>query len=64
MEKEEWLLCPICGGKTRVKLQEDTELKNFPLHCPKCGKQTKVNVNQFHVTVITEPDARRRADNL
>ena len=28
-EKKEWLLCPICKSKTRIKLRKDTELKNF-----------------------------------
>ncbi|WP_428206644.1 cysteine-rich KTR domain-containing protein, partial [Enterococcus faecalis] len=23
-------MCPICGNKTRLKIREDTELKNFP----------------------------------
>ncbi len=27
----EWIMCPICGNKTRDKIREDTELKNFPL---------------------------------
>ncbi|EMW5486436.1 conjugal transfer protein, partial [Enterococcus faecalis] len=26
-------MCPICGNKTRLKIREDTELKNFPLYC-------------------------------
>jgi len=56
-ENERWLLCPVCDGKTRVKLWEETELKNFPLFCPKCGKETKVNVKQFNTSVIKEPDA-------
>ncbi|HIQ81137.1 MAG TPA: hypothetical protein IAD32_07660 [Candidatus Scatavimonas merdigallinarum] len=25
----EWFLCSICKSKTRIKLWEDTELKNF-----------------------------------
>ena len=28
-----WLLCPICGNKTRMKVRDDTELKNVPLYC-------------------------------
>lgn len=31
MNKEEWIRCPICENKTRVRLREDTELKKFPL---------------------------------
>lgn len=59
----EWILCPICGNKTRDKIREDTELKNFPLFCPKCKQETIINVKQMNMTVIKEPDARRRADN-
>ncbi|ECZ5481250.1 conjugal transfer protein, partial [Salmonella enterica subsp. enterica serovar Typhimurium] len=25
-----WILCPVCGNKTRLKIREDTELKKFP----------------------------------
>ena len=56
-ENERWLLCPVCDGKTRVKLRKETELKNFLLYCPKCGKEMKVNVKQFNTSVIKEPDA-------
>ena len=38
--KAEWILCPICGNKTRTMIREDTELRNFPLYCPKCKKET------------------------
>lgn len=57
MKKEKWLLCPFCSNKTRIKLREDTELKNFPLFCPKCKHETVINVNQLKITVIKEPDA-------
>ncbi|WP_414716550.1 cysteine-rich KTR domain-containing protein [Streptococcus parasanguinis] len=30
-----WILCPICGNKTRLRIRVDTILKNFPLYCPK-----------------------------
>ena len=43
MQKEKFILCPVCGNKTRVQIREDTELKNFPLFCPKCHKQTLIN---------------------
>ncbi len=60
---ESWILCPICNSRTRVKIKEDTELKNFPLFCPKCKKETLIDVKQLKIRVIKEPDARRRADN-
>ncbi|MGL5255351.1 MAG: cysteine-rich KTR domain-containing protein [Brevinema sp.] len=63
MEKSIWLHCPICGNKTRDKIREDTVLRNFPLFCPKCKQETIISVEQMNMTVIKEPDARRRADN-
>lgn len=52
MEKTEWILCPICGNKTRVKIREDTEMKNFPLFCPKCKKESMIDVKQLRVEAI------------
>ena len=54
---EKWLLCPSCGGKTRVKLRQDTELRNFLLFCPKCKREVLISVSEFITTKITEPDA-------
>lgn len=54
MQKEKFILCPVCGNKTRVQIREDTELKNFPLFCPKCHKQTLINAKQLNITKATE----------
>ena len=54
---EEWILCPICGNKTRVRIRKDTELKNFPLYCPKCSQESLIEVKNLKITVIKEPDA-------
>jgi len=64
IEKEDWLLCPVCKNKTRIKVREDTELVKFPLFCPKCKQETLINVQRQNISIIKEPDARRRADNL
>ena len=48
--KTEWILCPVCGNKTRTMMLENTELKNFPLYCPKCKKETIINVRDMKVT--------------
>ncbi|MFI3201150.1 MAG: cysteine-rich KTR domain-containing protein [Eubacteriales bacterium] len=48
----EWVLCPMCRNKTRLKLRVDTELKNFPLFCPKCKQETLINAKETKVTVI------------
>lgn len=29
MKNEKWLLCSVCDDKTRLKIREETELKNF-----------------------------------
>lgn len=63
METIKWVLCPICGNKTRTIMQEDTELKNFPLYCPKCKQQTLVNVKHFVVSVSID-SANSQYDGL
>ena len=39
-----WVHCPICNGKTRIKVNLDTVLVRFPLYCPKCKKETKIDI--------------------
>ena len=53
-----WLLCPICGNKTRDKIREDTVLKIYPLYCPKCKQETLIEVKDLQLTVIKEPAAQ------
>lgn len=57
----EWIICPICKNKTRLKIREDTELKNFPLFCPKCKQETLINLKQLNMSVIKEPDAQTQS---
>ena len=57
----EWILCPVCGNKTRLKIRADTILRNFPLYCPKCRQETLINVKQQNITVIKEPDAQTQS---
>ena len=61
MDKEEWLLCPICKNKTRTKLRQDTVLINFPLYCPKCKQESLINAKQLNMSVIKEPDAKTQS---
>ncbi len=51
MSRQQWILSPICGNKTRTMIQEDTELRNFPLYCPKCKKETIINAQDMKVTL-------------
>lgn len=46
-EEKHWVLCPVCGAKTRLQLLPETELKVFPLFCPKCRRESIVNVKNF-----------------
>lgn len=57
MMKCEWILCPVCGSKTRNKIREDTVLKNYPLYYPKCKQERLIKVDNLKITVIKEPDA-------
>ncbi len=57
MKRSEWILCPVCKNKTRLKITEDTVLIHFPLFCPKCKQETLINARELKITVITEPDA-------
>ena len=52
-----WILCPVCGSKTRTKVYEDSVLLRFPLFCPKCKKETPINVVKLKMTLSDEPDA-------
>ncbi len=61
LQEENWVLCPICGSKTRIKIRQDSILEKFPLFCPKCKKELLVNIKQFEVTVIKEPDAQTQS---
>ena len=61
MKQEKWLLCPVYGNKTRLKLREDTILENFPLYCPKCKQETLINVQQMNMSIIKEPDAQTQS---
>lgn len=46
-----WVRCPICNGKTRTKVYEDSVLINFPIYCPRCKKETLVDVVQLKMVL-------------
>lgn len=48
-KKRMWVLCPLCGAKTRLQLLAETELKSFPLYCPKCRRETVIDARGFRV---------------
>lgn len=49
---EKWVLCPVCGNKTRIKVRPDTVLENFPLFCPKCKQETVISIKEQKVNVV------------
>ena len=61
MEEIEWILCPVCKIKTRLKIRKDTVLKNFPLFCPKCKQETIITIRELNMSVIKEPDAKTQS---
>lgn len=58
---ENWILCPICGNKTRLQIRADTELKNFPLYCPKCRQESLIDVKDLQVTVIKRIETKMQS---
>lgn len=52
MNTTEWILCPICGNKTRTMIRKDTELINFPLYCPKCKQETLINAKDMKISLL------------
>ena len=55
-----WVHCPVCGYKTRTKVNRDTVLKRFPLFCPKCGHEHIIDVQENKI-VSLEPDAKTQS---
>lgn len=60
-KNENWILCPVCGNKTRLQIRADTELKNFPLYCPKCRQESLIDVKGLQVTVIRKFEAKMQS---
>ncbi len=50
-EDTRWVLCPVCGNKTRTKVFADTVLVNFPLFCPKCRQECVIDAKALKITV-------------
>ena len=61
MPEIQWVLCPVCRNKTRLKIREDTILINFPLYCPKCKQETLITAQNLNITIVKEPDAQTQS---
>ena len=57
MRNTTWITCPVCNGKTRIKIRSDTTIEHLPLYCPKCKQENLINVKHLKITIIKEPDA-------
>ena len=47
-----FVCCPLCGGKTRVKLLPETVLKNFLLFCPKCKREIVISAEYGQAVAV------------
>ena len=54
--QKQWIHCPICCGKTRIMVKENTVLYNFPLFCPHCKNEVDVCVVNYFVQVMSGPN--------
>ncbi len=54
----EFVRCPCCGGKTRLKLLPETVLKHYPLFCPKCRQEIVISAERLEIRIEEmKPDA-------
>ena len=56
VDNKGWIHCPLCGGKTRTKILENTTLKQFPLFCPKCKNECTIDIEDRQLKIL-EPAA-------
>lgn len=56
-----WILCPVCRGKTRPQIREDTVLENFPLFCPKCRRTFLISRRDQKTEYLCQPDAKTQS---
>ena len=52
--KFEWVLCSVCGNKTRLKQRKDTFLKNYLLFCPKRKQEKLISAENLKIVVVEE----------
>lgn len=56
-QESHWIHCPVCRGRTRTKVYDNTVLINYPLFCPKCKNETCIDVIQLQLTISKALDA-------
>ena len=56
--EEQWLLCPVCGAKTRLRLRPRAGLGEFARYCPKCRRESVISARNFQIETVYQPDAK------
>lgn len=62
--EERWVLCPVCGAKTRLRLLRRTILQEFPLFCPKCRREASSTQEIFKSKKSISQTQGRSADHV
>jgi uncharacterized Zn finger protein (UPF0148 family) len=60
IDENGWVYCPVCNGKTKLKVKKDTFAVNLPLFCPKCKQISLIKIE--NQKMIAEPEPRAGAD--
>ena len=64
MGETQWMMCPVCSSKTRLRIRYDTVLERFPLFigCRLClparGKPIEDRRNDASLTALVRPAAK------
>ena len=40
----DWLICPLCGRKTKIRILPETVLLHFPLYYPRCKSEVLISI--------------------
>ena len=56
--EEQWLLCPGCGAKTRLRLLQRTVLRECPLYCHKGRRESVISARNCQSEPVYQPDAK------
>ena len=54
---EQWIYCPICKKKSRLRYNKDTILLRFPFYCTKCKTESRIDLIDNKIYKSLEPDA-------
>ena len=49
IDQKGFIHCPVCGRRTKTKVNDDTVMVRFPLFCPACKRENIVDVENGRV---------------